>query len=164
MVRREALEATGGIDAYFFLTYDEVDWCHRIRDAGYEVWYTPEGQIVHLDRQSEPQSNPKPEGRIKYLTVERNSRVRYFVKHRGVFYAARVEALHIVLNGALWLKARTVGTRQSATATMEQGLLLALYWRTATRIPKACYYGLLRRFGSARRYPVFVNPYLEEHC
>ncbi len=163
MIRREVLDATGGIDSYFFLTYDEVDWCHRIRDAGYEVWYTPDGQVVHLDRQSEPQSNPRPEARIKYMTVERNSRVRYFVKHHGVLYASLVEAEHILVNATLWLKARTLGTNRTPSSTMEQRLLLALYWRTAKRIPKACYYALLRRFGGSTRYPLFVNPYREEH-
>jgi GT2 family glycosyltransferase len=163
MVRRSALEATGGIDSYFFLTYDEVDWCHRIRKAGYQIWYTHEGVIMHLDRQSEPQSNPKPEGRIKYMTVERNSRVRYFVKHHGALYATLVEAEHLLLNAALWLKARTLGTNQPPIATMEQGLMVTLYWRTALRVPKACYYGMLRAFGGDTRYPLFVNPYREGH-
>lgn len=163
MIRREVLEATGGIDSYFFLTYDEVDWCHRIRKAGYGVWYTPDGVIVHLDRQSEPQSNPRPEARLKYMTVERNSRVRYFVKHHGVFYAFLVEAEHVLLNGALWLKALTFGTNRPPIETMENRLMLALYWRTALRAPKACYYALLRGFfGGHTRYPLFVNPYTED--
>jgi GT2 family glycosyltransferase len=161
MVRREALEATGGIDPYFFLTYDEVDWCHRVKDADFEVWYTPDGEVVHLDRQSEPQSNPRPEARLKYMTVERNSRVRYFVKHRGVLYASLVELEHLALNAALWLKARSFGTNQPAIATMEQRLFLTLYWRTALRVPKAAYCALLRGLGRDAEYRVFANPYLE---
>jgi GT2 family glycosyltransferase len=161
MVRREALEATGGIDPYFFLTYDEVDWCHRMKDAGFETWYTPDGEIVHLDRQSEPQSNPSPEGRLKYMTVERNSRVRYFVKHHGALYASLVELEHLVLNTALWLKAVTFGTNRPAISTMEQRLFLTLYWRTVQRIPRAAYCALLRSLGRDAEYPVFINPYLE---
>lgn len=162
MIRREVLDKVGGIDPYFFLTYDEVDWCHRIRDAGYEIWYTPEAQITHLDRQSEPQSNPSEEGRIKYLTVERNSRVRYFVKHHGVLYASLVEAVHLVLCAGLLLKARLIGTNQPPIATMEKRLLLKLYGRTALRLPRACYRALLNRLGLGSPYPLFVNPYLEE--
>ena len=162
MIRREVLEKVGGIDSYFFLTYDEVDWCHRMGDAGYEIWYTPDGEVTHLDRQSEPQSNPRPESRIKYLPVERNSRVRYFVKHHGVLYASLVEAVHIVLNAALWLKARSIGTNQPPIETMERRLLLELYWKTALRVPKVCCCALLSRLGRNRPYPLFVNPYLEE--
>ena len=46
MIRREVLSRVGGVDPYFFLTYDEVDWCHRMKDAGYEVWYTPQADTL----------------------------------------------------------------------------------------------------------------------
>ena len=163
MIRREVLQQVGPIDSYFFLTYDEVDWCHRIKKAGWEVWYTPSGTILHLDRQSEPQSNPSPEGRLKYMTVERNSRVRYFTKHRGVIYAALVEGLHIAACAALWIKMKTLGTKQPPLAVMEKRLMLVLYWRTMCRVPRALWCTLRRVVGGARQsltYPVFVNPYL----
>ncbi len=162
MIRREVLEKVGGIDSYFFLTYDEVDWCHRITDAGYEIWYTPDGVVTHLDRQSEPQSNPDPKTRIKYLTVERNSRVRYFVKHHGASYASLVELVHIVLNALLLLKTGLFGTNVPEIATLERRLLLELYWKTAQRIPMVCYRAVQRRFGGSSAYPLFVNPYLEK--
>ncbi|MBI4718393.1 MAG: glycosyltransferase family 2 protein [Planctomycetes bacterium] len=167
MIRREVLERVGGIDPYFFLTYDEVDWCHRMTKAGFEVWYTPAGRIMHLDRQSEPQSNPKPEARIKYLTVERNSRVRYFVKHHGRVYAALVEALHLTMCAALWLKGALLGTKQPPIVMLERRLLWVLYWRTACRVPRALWYAFKRAIRAADRCPpfrVFVNPYLaDEH-
>ncbi len=162
MIRREVLDRVGPIDPYFFLTYDEVDWCHRILKAGWETWYTPDGVILHLDRQSEPQSNPSPEGRLKYMTVERNSRVRYFVKHRGVIYAALVEMLHLVACAALWLKMKIIGTKQPPVVVMEKRLMLVLYWRTLCRVPRALWCGFKRALLGARdaAYPVFVNPYL----
>lgn len=163
MIRREVLERVGPIDPYFFLTYDEVDWCHRIKKAGYEVWYTPAGTIMHLDRQSEPQSNPRPEARIKYMTVERNSRVRYFVKHHGVLYAMLVEGLHLAACTALYLKAKLIGTNQHAVDIMEKKLMVVLYWRTARRLPRVCWNALCRLFAGPERcrpFPLFVNPYL----
>lgn len=165
MIKRELLNRLGGLDPLFFLTYDEIDFCHRIKDAGYEVWYTPQSAIVHLDRQSEPQSNPRPEARIKYLTVERNSRVRYFVKHHGMAYAVLVEALHIVANAMLWMKARLVGTNVSDISTMEKGLLLRLYWRTALRLPRFLSNVVLHRCApdqSATSFKLFVNPYVSD--
>lgn len=162
MIRREVLDRVGPIDPYFFLTYDEVDWCHRIKKAGWEVWYTPQGVITHLDRQSEPQANPSPEGRLKYMTVERNSRVRYFVKHRGVLYAVLVEWLHVAACAALWLKMKLLGTRQPPVVVMEKRLMLVLYWRTLRRVPRALWCRIQRGLLGARdaAYPVFVNPYL----
>ncbi|UCE58141.1 MAG: glycosyltransferase family 2 protein [Phycisphaerales bacterium] len=167
MIRREVLDDVEGLDPYFFLTYDEVDFCHRITDAGYEIWYTHQAAITHLDRQSEPQLNPKPEARIKYLTVERNSRVRYFVKHHGYVYASLVEALHLFLAGGLLLKISLLGTKQSPIVVMEKKLLWQLYWRTACRLPKVCW-GLVKSCVLGKsdqpQIPLFVNPYLaDEH-
>jgi N-acetylglucosaminyl-diphospho-decaprenol L-rhamnosyltransferase len=168
MIRREVLERVGGIDPYYFLTYDEVDWCRRIKDAGYEVWYTPAGRIIHSVGQSEPQSNASPEGRLKYLTVERNSRVHYFVKHHGVVYAALVELLHLAASAALLVKVRLLGTRRAAADVLEQRLLLRLYGRTLQRVPRAAGQALRRLWqpavpDAAAPYPVLVNPYLEPH-
>jgi len=163
MFRREILNGVGGLDPAFFLTYDEIDFCRRIRDAGYEVWYTPEGQIIHLDRQSEPQANPRPEARIKYLTVERNSRVRYFVKHHGRVYALCVELLYVVFAAAFLLKVIVVGTKQPPVAVMEKRLLLRLNWKTLCRLPRVCWDRLRRSvFKDTADQPMrlFVNPYL----
>lgn len=52
IICREALEAVGYFDEQFFLYYEEVDLCHRIKDAGFEVWYWPELRIVHLGGES----------------------------------------------------------------------------------------------------------------
>ncbi|CAG4998931.1 hypothetical protein DYBT9275_02111 [Dyadobacter sp. CECT 9275] len=37
MIRREALEKVGGMAENYFLYYEELDWCERIRRAGYEI-------------------------------------------------------------------------------------------------------------------------------
>jgi GT2 family glycosyltransferase len=39
LVPREAFEGIGGFDESFFLFNEEVDLCHRLRDAGREVRY-----------------------------------------------------------------------------------------------------------------------------
>ncbi|MHC4947255.1 MAG: glycosyltransferase family 2 protein [Planctomycetota bacterium] len=163
MIRREAMAVVGGFDPGFFLTYDEVDLCRRLHRRGHEIWYTPDSRIVHLDRQSEPQSNPSPEGRLKYMTVERNSRVRYFVRHHGRVYACLVEALHLLLAAVVLVKAPLLGSNQDRTGLMEKRLLWRLYWRTLRRVPRAAL-TRLRRLGPGGRNVeparVFVNPYL----
>lgn len=163
MIRRDVLAKVGGLDPYYFLTYDEVDWCHRIKDAGYEVWYTPAGRIIHLVSQSEPQSNPSPEGKLKYLTVERNSRVHYFTKHHGALYAALVELLCLGASALFLAKAALLGSGRSRASQLELRLTLRLYWRTLRRVPRALARDLARALGAraAAPFPVLVNPYTE---
>lgn len=48
IIRPEALTRTGLFDEAFFLYYEEVDLCRRIRAQGYKVKYWPDVVIVHL--------------------------------------------------------------------------------------------------------------------
>lgn len=52
IIRREALESIGYFDRRFFLYYEEVDLCLRIKEAGYELWYWPDIVVVHIGGES----------------------------------------------------------------------------------------------------------------
>ncbi len=47
VVRREVFDQTGGFDEGFFMYAEDVDWCYRIKQAGWRVVYFPEAQILH---------------------------------------------------------------------------------------------------------------------
>lgn len=42
----------GGFDERFFMYYEEVDLCRRIKDAGYQVHYWPELKATHIGGES----------------------------------------------------------------------------------------------------------------
>jgi len=52
MIRREALEKIGLLDEQFFIWFEEVDYCHRVKKAGWKVMYTPAVQCVDYVGQS----------------------------------------------------------------------------------------------------------------
>jgi GT2 family glycosyltransferase len=52
IIRREALTQAGGFDEDFFLYYEEVDLCRRIRNAGFRICYWPDVAVVHLGGES----------------------------------------------------------------------------------------------------------------
>jgi N-acetylglucosaminyl-diphospho-decaprenol L-rhamnosyltransferase len=52
MVRREVFEQTGGFDPAIFMYGEEVEWCHRIRERGWQVLFSPLGQVRHLNHRS----------------------------------------------------------------------------------------------------------------
>ena len=55
LVRRVAIEDAGVMDAGFFLYYEDVEWCHRIRDRGWDVVIEPKAEAVHhLGRSDAP--------------------------------------------------------------------------------------------------------------
>jgi GT2 family glycosyltransferase len=47
LVRRSAIEKVGPMDEGFFLYYEDVEWCHRMRDAGWTVLIEPTAACVH---------------------------------------------------------------------------------------------------------------------
>ncbi len=47
MLRREVLDRIGPLDEDFFFFGEETDWCRRMHDAGWELWFAPVGEIVH---------------------------------------------------------------------------------------------------------------------
>ncbi len=47
LVRRTVYEQVGGLDPALFAYYEDVDWCKRIGDAGYAIYYVPAAQVMH---------------------------------------------------------------------------------------------------------------------
>ncbi len=48
LVRREAIAQVGAMDEGYFMYSEEVDWCYRFRQAGWQIWFNPQAQAVHL--------------------------------------------------------------------------------------------------------------------
>ncbi|MCF6093269.1 glycosyltransferase family 2 protein [Microaerobacter geothermalis] len=47
LVRREAIEQVGLLDEEFFMYGEDIDWCYRIKQAGWDIYYYPYTSIVH---------------------------------------------------------------------------------------------------------------------
>jgi GT2 family glycosyltransferase len=47
LIRREAIEQVGMLDEEFFMYGEDIDWCYRIKQAGWVNYYYPQTQIVH---------------------------------------------------------------------------------------------------------------------
>ncbi len=85
IIRRDVLQKIGFFDERFFLYYEEVDLCRRVKQAGYQVQYWPDVTVVHLGGESSKT--------VKTLTVSSSGsqlilwRMRsaflYYRKHHG---------------------------------------------------------------------------------
>ncbi len=47
IVLRSAIEKVGLLDEAFFMYAEDLDWCRRFREAGYEIVYHPKSVIIH---------------------------------------------------------------------------------------------------------------------
>jgi len=75
LVRGEALEEVGGMDEHFPIFFNDVDFCKRLWDTGWEVWFTPEASMVHVGGASTRQV------RRRMLTESHRSFVKFYRKH-----------------------------------------------------------------------------------
>lgn len=50
LVKREVFDRVGLYDERFFFTYEELDLCYRIMEAGYRVVINPKAKIWHVGR------------------------------------------------------------------------------------------------------------------
>ncbi|MBI2607536.1 MAG: glycosyltransferase family 2 protein [Candidatus Doudnabacteria bacterium] len=48
MVRKEAIAQVGYLDEEFFMYGEDLDWCWRIKEAGFKIMYYPKASILHL--------------------------------------------------------------------------------------------------------------------
>jgi GT2 family glycosyltransferase len=59
MVRREVIDNIGMLDEGYFMLFEEVDWCFSIKQAGWDIWFTPSAKVVHHYGQSIKQVKAK---------------------------------------------------------------------------------------------------------
>ncbi|MBN1350288.1 glycosyltransferase [candidate division KSB1 bacterium] len=52
IVKRESFEAVGYLDETFFMYGEDLDWCHRIRQAGWKIYYVHDTSIIHFKGES----------------------------------------------------------------------------------------------------------------
>jgi len=52
LVKRRAINKVGPMDERFFMYIEDMDWCRRFWQRGWEVWYLPDWQVEHNSERS----------------------------------------------------------------------------------------------------------------
>lgn len=52
MVPRRVIDNVGMMPEFFFLYYEEVDWCESIKKAGYKIYFVPDSRVYHKESMS----------------------------------------------------------------------------------------------------------------
>ncbi|NOZ61113.1 MAG: glycosyltransferase [Calditrichaeota bacterium] len=79
--RREVMEQIGYLDESFFMYGEDLDWCFRVREAGWKIYYLPDTQIIHFKGESSKKSDTDlilQFYRAMKLFVEKHYQNRYF--------------------------------------------------------------------------------------
>ncbi len=104
MARGEAIQEVGLLDERFFIYCEEIDWCMRIKKAGWGIYCMPRAEVVHHVAESTGQV------RGQMFAALWRSRYLLFEKHYSHFYQWAVR--RIVRLGLRAEKRRTLAAHE----------------------------------------------------
>ncbi|WP_228041687.1 glycosyltransferase family 2 protein [Planktothrix mougeotii] len=117
LIRREVIEQIGFMDEGYFMYFDDVDYCRRVNQAGWQILHWPEARVVHLRGGS---------GSVKLDMAARRrprsylyaSRSRYFAKFYGITGLWLANLLWLVGRSLSWIR-ELVGNKQPHTCEFQ---------------------------------------------
>jgi len=104
LVRREAAEQAGPLDEGYFMYSEEMEWCYRIKQHGWQVVYLPAATVVHHEGRSSEQV-----AAARHIYFE-TSKLRYYRQVHGPAWALALRVYLLAgyawewgIEGAKWL-------------------------------------------------------------
>lgn len=106
MMRSSVLKEIGLFDETFFLYFEETDLCRRALRAGQEVHFVPESRVAHIGSASTRMKSWRSVPDYWF-----DSRLHYFRKNHGAFYAALATLAHLA--GGVFHRLRCLASGKS---------------------------------------------------
>ncbi len=130
LVRRRAVERAGGLDESFFMYSEELEWCLRLRAAGWRIAYEPEATVVHHEGASSGQAVPR-----RHIDFNA-SKVLFYRRRYGRLFGETLRAFLLLTyvvqgaqEGAKWLLGHRRPLRRQRLAAYAQVLRSGLRQR-----------------------------------
>jgi len=133
MVRREALHDFGPMDERFFLYFEDVDWCYRVWQAGWRVYYVPASVMRHRHARASASLR-----RSRHVVAHATSLFHFYEKWGKAIYD--VKRYRRVLSGALLVLSDAIAVNASfalayALRSSMKGLLVKPMFGVAVYTP-----------------------------
>jgi GT2 family glycosyltransferase len=116
-IRRETFDSVGLLDEELFMYGDDVDWCRRARNAGWEVVFYPGAQAIH-DRGKITAPYP-----VRFAVAQQRSVLHYWRKHHGFFGVTGIRSImlfHHILRYSFAVVLGVLRSGQSANVNVRK--------------------------------------------
>ncbi len=127
LLRHEVLDRVGLLDEDYFMYSEEVDLCHRVKSAGWDLFWVPQAQVIHLGGQSTRQVSE-----MMFLRLYQ-AKLIYFRKQHGRWQALLYKLIlmaaasyRLLLTPLVWLQKPSKRQAVLSLAGNYQRLLLRL--------------------------------------
>ncbi|WP_276088379.1 glycosyltransferase family 2 protein [Pedobacter sp. JY14-1] len=118
MVRREAIDKAGLMAENFFLYYEEMDWCDRIKHAGFQIFIDTHALIYHKESLSVGKNSA-----LKEYFMNRNRIL--FIRRNAAWYQRWFFYLYFLL---LVAPRNLLAYRKAGQSGFENVLIRAIKW------------------------------------
>jgi GT2 family glycosyltransferase len=133
ILRREALRKTGPFDPDFFLYYEEVDLCRRVKAAGYRILFWPDVVVTHIGGESSRQVKSRffSQSAAQVVLWRMRSTLLYYRKHHGaqVWLARWMEQALYAVRWLRNVRSRVPGRPERARESLVLIGLLRQAWK-----------------------------------
>ena len=127
LTRPEVVAQVGALDDGYFMYAEEVDWCMRVRRAGWAIWQVPSARVTHVGGAATSQL------RARMLVALYASRLRFFRAH----YTPPLAGWHARIIRAGALRMTLLAWRDYAAARLTRDELHARLWAWAEIMKRA---------------------------
>jgi GT2 family glycosyltransferase len=110
LMRRSALDQIGGFDPRFFMYAEDVEWCWRAAQAGWQIHFEPEAVVCHVGNAS----GAVAYGRRRTIAYLRNTH-RFYRGAHGPVSALAYRLLCLAGSARLYVAARARRDRSAAS-------------------------------------------------
>jgi GT2 family glycosyltransferase len=115
MIRRDTFDQVGLLDEDLFMYGDDVDWCRRCWNAGWQVVFFPGARAIH-DRGKITAPYP-----VRFAIAQQKSVLHYWSKHHGFWGTLGIRSI-LLFHHCLRYAAATVYGFAQSTAGAEGGV------------------------------------------
>jgi GT2 family glycosyltransferase len=132
MIRPAVFTAVGCLDENFFLYFEETEFCHRARSAGFATWYVPQSRVMHMiGKSTNVDEDTRRSRRMPGYWFD--SRTRYFAVTHGKAKAAIID-LAAIACGLMGMLKRKLQRRPSTPHYLRDLLAHSVLLRRNRRI------------------------------
>ncbi len=110
LMRRSAIDAVGGFDESFFMYAEDLEWCWRVRAAGWTIRFEPAAVVRHVGNASGTQNYGSQRTRAHI-----HNSYRFYRRAHGRVGTLAYRALSVGGCGRLYLLARLRGDKGART-------------------------------------------------
>jgi GT2 family glycosyltransferase len=116
LIRREVVDAIGYLDERYFAYQEDADYCFRARQAGWQIYYVPQAQIIHYGSlggsRVQPYRSIYEWHRSYFLYYRKNLSRDYFFLFNWLYYFLMLVKLVLTLIANAIRKEKFAGSRK----------------------------------------------------